>query len=170
MNRSARLPVFLAALWISLSAAHTAAFANATHQPDEKTTRTSPYRRLPPHFGKLKLKPAQIEEIYEIREVYGEKLARLQRQMTELREEQTTALDDVLTRTQQTALKKFRQSKTVGKPTDKSPSKSASSRTASKAAKEPADDEKTTAAKSTGKKGKSASKKSSKPASKDDAK
>ena len=105
MSRTTLLPAVLLTIFAAAALPPT---VSASGRQEDKAVSRSAYRRLPAHFGKLKLKPDQIEEIYEIREQYGEKLAKLRQQMEALREEQQEQLDDVLTKTQLSALKKFR--------------------------------------------------------------
>lgn len=173
--------LFVLSLCLPLPTAHAA----RRQDDDTPAPKASRLRRLPPHFGKLKLKPAQIEEIYDIRESYGEKLNKLQAQLEKLRAQQTAEVEDVLTRTQQTALKKLQAgsskpvtktraarsssgkstSKSTGKPTGNATTKKGTSK---KAAPKNAAPNKA-AAKSSAKKSSSASKKGSTAASEDDA-
>ncbi|MCR9201613.1 MAG: hypothetical protein NXI04_23465 [Planctomycetaceae bacterium] len=143
MSRTTLLPAVLLTVFVSVTLP--SSLPGATRQ-EEKAATKSPYRRLPAHFGKLNLKPDQVEEIYEIREQYGEKLAKLRQQLERLREEQQEQLDDVLTKTQLSALKKFRDGR---KPVTSAKTATSKSRSA--------------------KKGKSSAKKSSENSSKDGA-
>lgn len=125
--------------------------ANAVQQSKGGKAKSA-YRRLPMHFGKLELKPEQIEEIYDIRESYGEKITKLQKEIASLRKKQTTEMNDVLTSTQQSALKKLkapakkpgRKSKSSAsrkKPSTGSKSKSASKTSEEKTSSKEDDDE-----------------------------
>lgn len=67
----------------------------------------SRYHRLPTYYGQLKLKPEQKDEIYKLKEEFGQQIDELQEQLAELKEQQAEAIKDVLTRTQVTALNKL---------------------------------------------------------------
>ena len=176
--------LFVLSLCLPLPTAHAA----RRQDDDTPAPKASRLRRLPPHFGKLKLKPAQIEEIYDIRESYGEKLNKLQAQLEKLRAQQTAEVEDVLTRTQQTALKKLQagsskpvtktraarssSGKSTSKSTSKSTTKSTGKPTGNATTKKGTSKKaapKNAAAKSSAKKSSSASKKGSTAASEDDA-
>lgn len=122
MSRTILWPAVLLTIFAAVSLPPT---VTAASRQEEKGATRSPYRRLPAHFGKLKLKPDQMEEIYEIREQYGEKLAKLRQQLEALRQEQQEQLDDVLTKTQLSALKKFRDGGKTASPAKSAPPKSA---------------------------------------------
>ncbi|APZ94971.1 hypothetical protein [Fuerstiella marisgermanici] len=86
---------------------------------------SSPYHRLPAYYGQLKLKPEQREEVYKIKDEYGPKIDKLEKELEELKEAQDEEIKDVLTRTQVTALNKLvaaasAKSKSSGKSTSSS--------------------------------------------------
>ena len=177
--------LFVLSLCLPLPTAHAA----RRQDGDTPAPKASRLRRLPPHFGKLKLKPAQIEEIYDIRESYGEKLNNLQAQLEKLRAQQTAEVEDVLTRTQQTALKKLQAgsskpvtktraarsssgkstSKSTSKLTSKSTGKPTGNATTKKGTSKKAAPKNAAASNASAKKSSSASKKGSTAASEDDA-
>ena len=68
---------------------------------------SSPYHRLPAYYGKLKLKPEQKQEIYDIKDAFGPKIDKLEKELEDLKEEQAEEVKDVLTRTQVTAFNKL---------------------------------------------------------------
>ena len=67
----------------------------------------SKYHRLPTYYGQLKLKEEQRQEIYALKEEFGQQIDDLQEQLAELKEQQAEEIKDVLTRTQVTALNKL---------------------------------------------------------------
>jgi len=70
------------------------------------------YRRLPPHWGKLDLDEDQRADVYDIREDYGIRIAKLKAEIEQLQEEMSEELDDVLTSSQKSALAKLKSSRT----------------------------------------------------------
>lgn len=101
---------------------------------------TSKYHRLPTYFGQLKLKDEQRQEIYSLKEKFGPKIEALEKELEELNQEMDDAIEDVLTRTQKTALNKLRdgssKTKTVSSSkSSKSKSESESSDSKSSSAK-----------------------------------
>ena len=89
------------------------------------------YHRLPTHYGQLKLKDEQKQEMYTLKEKYGSQIDELQEQLAELKEEQAEEIKDVLTRTQVTALNKLIAARSSSK--TKSSSKKSSSKSKSSA-------------------------------------
>lgn len=96
-------------LALALTAGMFTAVAQTKSSTKSKSTRTatSKFHRLPAHYGKLKLKEEQVEEIYTIRETFGKKIEALEEELDELREERDEKTKDVLTRTQVTAYNKL---------------------------------------------------------------
>ncbi len=91
------LPKFVAPILpLTLTAA---SLSHAAQSQSSSKSKSSKFHRLPAHYGKLKLKDEQIKEIYSIRETYGKKIAALQKELEDLREEQADKTKDVLTRT-----------------------------------------------------------------------
>ena len=81
--------------------------ASATEEKETTKKKTSKYHRLPPYYGQLELKDEQIEDIYQIKDSYGEKIDALMKELEELKDKQDEEIKDVLTRTQVTALNKL---------------------------------------------------------------
>ncbi len=72
-----------------------------------KSAAASKYHRLPAHYGQLKLKDEQVQEIYAIKDSFGKKLDDLEAELAKLKKDQAKKIKDVLTRTQVTALNKL---------------------------------------------------------------
>ncbi|MEO2016496.1 MAG: hypothetical protein ABGZ53_19230 [Fuerstiella sp.] len=87
--------------------AMTALAQKSSSRSSAKDKATSKYHRLPTHYGQLKLKDEQRQEIYELKEKYGKQIDELEEELAELKDEQKEEIKDVLTRTQVTALNKL---------------------------------------------------------------
>lgn len=134
MQKSAsRLMVPFLALMICTGSLATVAQTSKKSSTKSKAStsqksKKSRYHRLPSYYGKLKLKPEQVEDIYEIRDKFGPKIESLQKELAELKEQESEDIKDVLTRTQVTAFNKLKAA--AGKSSSSS-SKSSSSRSKS---------------------------------------
>jgi hypothetical protein len=64
-------------------------------------------RALPPNWNKLGLSQEQKDRIYQIRAEHGGKIQTLQKQITELKKAELTAMQGVLTDSQKTRLKEI---------------------------------------------------------------
>ena len=106
--------------------AMTALAQKSSSRSSAKDKATSKYHRLPTYYGQLKLRDEQKQEIYELKEKYGEQIDELTDELAELKEEQAEEIKDVLTRTQVTALNKLiaAGSKSRKKPSSKKKSSS----------------------------------------------
>ncbi len=60
---------------------------------------------LPPHYKKLGLSDAQVQNIYKIQTSYKDKIDALQQQIDDLKKAEHTDIENVLTDAQKTALK-----------------------------------------------------------------
>ncbi len=100
-------------LAIALTAGALTAVAQTKKSTSSKSKSTtakkesSPYHRLPPYYGQLKLKPEQKQEIYAIKDKFGPEIAKYEKALEDLKAEQNEEIKDVLTRTQVTALNKL---------------------------------------------------------------
>ncbi|MCA9062985.1 MAG: hypothetical protein KDA96_07995 [Planctomycetaceae bacterium] len=91
--------------------------AAATAQPLQTKSKSAAkeaadrYRRLPSGFGVLELSDEQKEEIYSIRQNYGEQIDELEAELEKLRSEMNDEIEDVLTTTQKKTLADSRKEK-----------------------------------------------------------
>ena len=95
------------AVAITVGAMSAVAQTKSSRSSSSKSKAASKYHRLPAYYGQLKLKDDQKQEIYKIKQTYGEKIDALEEELAELKEEQADEIKDVLTRTQVTALNKL---------------------------------------------------------------
>ncbi|MCP4175106.1 MAG: hypothetical protein GY758_30530 [Fuerstiella sp.] len=97
-------------LAVTITAGAMTALAQKSSSKSSSKTKekvVSKYHRLPTYYGQLKLKEEQKQEIYNLKEKFGEQIDELQEQLAELKEQQAEEIKDVLTRTQVTALNKL---------------------------------------------------------------
>lgn len=81
----------------------------------------NPARRVPPYFGKVGLSTDQKETIYSIRGKYQEKIASLQQQIDEMRAQELSECEEVLSDSQRQLLN---QERPASKRKDPTPAKS----------------------------------------------